>query len=103
MAVLKDRADSDGELLAAVVALEQPGAMRFALHPSEVLHRAAVRANRPSRPQDALHRFAGLFFGEGGNLVKGQHGGLPTVLGGKVAQTPYFVKCIIPIAFYALQ
>jgi hypothetical protein len=65
MAVLKDRADLDGELIVAVVALEQTRPVRLTVQAHDVFRGTAVRADRAVRSQNALDGLACLIFGKG--------------------------------------
>jgi hypothetical protein len=56
---LHDGADRHRELLAAVVALDDAGAVRLALQPGDALLLAAVGADRAVRPQATLQVLAG--------------------------------------------
>jgi hypothetical protein len=62
---LEDRADRDGELLLAALALVEAGALSFALRTALAAQRvgtsyqAAVRADRAFRPEYALKPIAG--------------------------------------------
>ena len=67
MAILKDRADFDGELLAARATLPHArtdGMLRFSLGFQAVglAYHAAMRANRALRPARLLNKLAGLVF-----------------------------------------
>src|SRR5205085_7980728 len=57
VAILENRADPHGKGLATGVALAKPGAARLALKPADPIrvNVAAMRANRPVRPQFRLY------------------------------------------------
>lgn len=60
LGALKDGADSDREGLAALVALEDAGARRFALELGDILDAAAMRANGAFGPEHRFEMHAGL-------------------------------------------
>lgn len=60
-AALKDRADSDRELIGAGAALVNTGACGRALQVVMAIHNAAMRADNPTGPAQSLKVLAGLF------------------------------------------
>ena len=64
VAILEDRADPHGKGLATGIALAEAGSARLALKPADLrrINIAAMRTNRPVRPQHRLYIGEGRFF-----------------------------------------
>ena len=103
MAVLENRADSDGELLFATGAPAQSGAdFLFGIGRDGGKHglvgALAMRANHAAFPANAFKVFAGGFVSRElvNDLNQCQVFGLFRFHGSNIAQSQLFVKCIIP-------
>ena len=80
MRIFEDRPDRDGELLMAVVALEDAGPVRFALEPGHAFDRATMRTDRAYSATGYARSSRGPRLRKGQKIDQGQHGVSPSAL-----------------------